>query len=278
MKIIRKTVKFHNNSHLTLLYLQSSIRIKLMNILAIGAHPDDIELGCGGLMLKARKQGHNVFMYNITRGSASGDPTERTQELIQSAKFVQASALWVDNFKDTELSLTSELINHIEFIINKSRADIIYTHSCSDTHHDHRAVADATIEAGRFIPNIFSYEIPGTKTFKPQMYYDISAVIDDKIQLINIFYSQKEKMFIQSSAIRGLAQYRALQSKLNTSVTHVEAFEVLKLSFENEFKMLSTQLHEKQHNHCNIHVDNYMVEHAVDSLPSLSPTMLIRKL
>jgi LmbE family N-acetylglucosaminyl deacetylase len=45
-----------------------------MNILAIGAHPDDIELGCGGLLLKAVRQGHSVWMYTLTRGAASGDP------------------------------------------------------------------------------------------------------------------------------------------------------------------------------------------------------------
>ena len=52
-----------------------------MNILAIGAHPDDIELGCGGTLLKAVRQGHKVYMYNVTRGSASGDPDMRVQEL-----------------------------------------------------------------------------------------------------------------------------------------------------------------------------------------------------
>jgi LmbE family N-acetylglucosaminyl deacetylase len=53
-----------------------------MKIVAIGAHPDDIELGCGGLVLKAVRNGHNVYMYTLTRGSASGDPKERTKELI----------------------------------------------------------------------------------------------------------------------------------------------------------------------------------------------------
>jgi LmbE family N-acetylglucosaminyl deacetylase len=50
----------------------------VMNILAIGAHPDDIELGCGGLLLKASRQDrHNIFMYTLTRGGASGDPEQR---------------------------------------------------------------------------------------------------------------------------------------------------------------------------------------------------------
>jgi LmbE family N-acetylglucosaminyl deacetylase len=211
-----------------------------MNILAIGAHPDDVELGCGGLLLKAAKNGHNVFVYTLTKGAASGDPYERTRELKYSADFIGVKISWIDDFEDTKLSLDNELINHIEFIINKSKADIVYTHSLSDTHHDHRAVAAATIEAGRLVNNILSYENSVTKDFKPQVYYDITDVIEDKIELINLFITQKDKMFLQSNAIKGLAQYRALQSRMNTSITSVEAFEVIKLSFTKNFNLIET--------------------------------------
>jgi LmbE family N-acetylglucosaminyl deacetylase len=211
----------------------------MMNILAIGAHPDDVELGCGGLLLKASRQGHhNIFMYILTRGGASGDPEERTKELMQSAKFIGAKRLWIDNFDDTKLSLSSDLINHIEFFIKKADPDIVLTHSLGDTHHDHRAIAASTMEAGRFVANILAYEIPVTRDFNPQVYYDISDVIDDKIKLINIFWSQRSKMFLKSNAIRGLGEYRALQSRFNNTVTCVEAFEVQKLFFGKEFKLL----------------------------------------
>lgn len=211
-----------------------------MNILAIGAHPDDIELGCGGLLLKAARQDHhNIFMYTLTRGGASGDPEERTKELMQSAKSIGAKRLWIDNFEDTKLSLSSDLINHIEFFIKRADPDIVLTHSLGDTHHDHRAIAASTMEAGRFVPNILAYEIPVTRDFKPQVYYDISDVIEDKIELINIFLSQRSKSFLQSNAIRGLAQYRALQSRFDNSVSCVEAFEVQKLFFGKDFKLLN---------------------------------------
>ena len=212
----------------------------MMNILAIGAHPDDIELGCGGLLLKASRQDrHNIFMYTLTRGGASGDPEERTNELIESARFIGAKRLWIDNFEDTKLSLSSDLINHIEFFIKRADPDIVLTHSLGDTHHDHRAIAASTMEAGRFVPNILAYEIPVTREFKPQVYYDISDVIDGKIELINIFLSQRSKSFLQSNAIRGLAQYRALQSRFDNSVSCVEAFEVQKLFFGKDFKLLN---------------------------------------
>ena len=48
-----------------------------MNILAIGAHPDDIELGCGGLLIKAVRNGHSVYLYNLTQGEKAGDSSTK---------------------------------------------------------------------------------------------------------------------------------------------------------------------------------------------------------
>jgi LmbE family N-acetylglucosaminyl deacetylase len=217
-----------------------------MNILAIGAHPDDIELGCGGLITKAVRNGHNVFMSTLTRGEASGDPDQRTEELIKSSKFIGATALWVDNFPDTHLSVKSELINHIEIFINRSHADLVITHSQYDTHHDHRAVGTSTLEAGRFVPNIIAYENPLTRDFKPQVFYDISDVIDEKVKIIEYFKSQRDKIYLHANAIKGLAAYRALQSRLNASqdieeLTHVEAFEVLKMCIDKGFILANSR-------------------------------------
>jgi LmbE family N-acetylglucosaminyl deacetylase len=208
-----------------------------MNILAIGAHPDDIELGCGGLLMKSAKQGHKVFMYALTKGAASGDPIQRTHELQESAKFIGADNLWIDNFQDTKLSVTDELINHIEHIINKAQPDLILTHSNGDIHHDHRAIALSTVEAGRYFSNVLAYEIPLTKNFSPQVFFDVSDVIDKKVRLIEIFWSQHSKLYLKANAIKGLAEYRALQSRLNTTASHVEAFEVLKLCLTYDFAL-----------------------------------------
>ena len=209
-----------------------------MKILAIGAHPDDIELGCGGLLIKAARHGHEVHMYSLTRGAASGDPNQRTKELMQSAKFIGAKNLWIDNFDDSKLNVGSDLINHIEFFINKVDPELIITHSHGDVHHDHRAIALSTVEAGRFVSNILSYEIPLTKNFSPQVFFDITDVVDDKVELVKIFWSQQSKLYLKANGIKGLAEYRALQSRLNSTVNYVEAFEVLKLCLDKEFKLL----------------------------------------
>jgi LmbE family N-acetylglucosaminyl deacetylase len=209
-----------------------------MNILAIGAHPDDIELGCGGTLIKAAREGHNVFMYTLTRGGASGKPAERTEELKQSAKFIGAKDLKIDDFEDTQLTPGPELINHVEAYINFADPDVIFTHSTKDIHHDHRAIATATVEAGRYSSNILAYEIPLTKEFQPEVYYDISDVIDEKVELIEIFWSQNSKLYLKANAIKGLAEYRALQSRMSTSVNYVETFEVVKLCLDRQFRLM----------------------------------------
>lgn len=206
-----------------------------MNILCIGAHPDDIELGCGGTIIKASREGHRVFMYVLTRGGASGDPLQRTRELIASAHYIGAEKLWADSFEDSKITVGSKLINHIEYFINKAAPDIILTHSLEDYHHDHRAIAEATMEASRFSQNVFAYEVPITKKFTPQAYYDISDVLEEKVELIKVFESQRNKLFTTTHAVTGLAEYRAFQNRMNGSFSAVEAFEILKICFGKDF-------------------------------------------
>ncbi|VFJ13120.1 PIG-L deacetylase family protein [Candidatus Nitrosocosmicus franklandus] len=212
-----------------------------MNILAIGAHPDDIELGCGGTLLKAARSGVNVFMYIVTRGSSAGSVVKRSNEIISSAKYIGAKAIWIDDYEDSAVYLTKELINSIEFFIRKTQADVIYTHPIKDNHHDHRAICEATVEAGRFTPNIFAYENPSTKNFAPVLYSDISDVILEKIRLIELYGSQKSKVFLSSNSVKAVAEHRAIQTRLDPKLTHVEAFEVLKMMMNTDHTLLPTR-------------------------------------
>jgi LmbE family N-acetylglucosaminyl deacetylase len=213
-----------------------------MNILAIGAHPDDIELGCGGLLIKAARNGHSVYLYNLTQGEKAGNPEERTEELKKSAKYIGAKTLLIDRFLDTKLSLSDDLINHIESCIDICKPDLVITHPMTDTHHDHRATAEATIEAGRNVPNILAYEMPLTKGFDPHLYYDISDAMDAKLELLSLFKSQSHKFFLESKAIRGLAQYRALQSRLGSNIAYSESFQIAKVSLDGNFTLWNKPL------------------------------------
>jgi LmbE family N-acetylglucosaminyl deacetylase len=70
-----------------------------MKILAIGAHPDDIELGCGGFLIRVAIQGHHIYMYTLTHGEASGNPEKRAMEIEQSSKIIGAKRFGSITFK-----------------------------------------------------------------------------------------------------------------------------------------------------------------------------------
>jgi LmbE family N-acetylglucosaminyl deacetylase len=156
-----------------------------------------------------------------------------------SARYIGAKAVYVDRFPDTQLTLTSDLVNHIESCVNICRPDLVVTHPTTDTHHDHQVVAEASIEAGRNVSSILSYEMPLTKGFDPHIYYDISDSMDAKLELLSLFRSQSHKTFLESRAIRGLAQYRALQSKLGSDVSYAESFHVVKIALDGNFALLN---------------------------------------
>lgn len=156
---------------------------------------------------------------------------------MRSAKFLGSKGVRIGDFEDAKLEVNDKLINFIETYIDEVEPDVILTHFHGDVHHDHRAVALATQEAARFNSNILAYEIPLTRNFDPKVYYDVSDVIDDKIELIRTYWSQQNKLYVKATAIKGLAAFRALQSRLNTSINYVEAFDVVKVCLDSEFKL-----------------------------------------
>ena len=112
-----------------------------MNILAIGAHPDDIEFGCGGALLKYSGSGHNVFFLVLTKGDLGGDPVVRLREQKEAALFLGAKDVFWGNFNDTELLGTRETILKIEEVLNKVSSDVLFLNYYNDVHQDHRAAS-----------------------------------------------------------------------------------------------------------------------------------------
>ncbi len=81
--------------------------------------------------------------------------------------------------------------------------------------------------------------MPLTKGFDPHIYYDISDTMDAKLELLSLFQSQSHKMFLESKAIKGLAQYRALQSRLGSDVSYAESFQIVKVALDGNFAFLN---------------------------------------
>ena len=95
-----------------------------MNILAVGAHPDDIEFGCGGALLKYSLSGHHIFPLVLTKGNVGGDPSIRSREQEEAASFLGARQVFWGGFNDTELIDSRETIQRIEEVMRKVSPDV----------------------------------------------------------------------------------------------------------------------------------------------------------
>jgi LmbE family N-acetylglucosaminyl deacetylase len=202
-----------------------------MNVIAIGAHPDDIEYGCGGTVMKHIKSGDKVHFIILSRGEKSGNADVRAGEALRSAKTMGATLHQFD-YPDTQIPQNHEVIDRIEKIIHEVNPRRIYTHSVKDTHQDHRNVAYATLAAARNVPEIFFYESPSLYLdFNANYYVDISGFVDRKLDALNTFVTQNGKDYMKIEAIRGLAQFRGLA----TFVKYAEAFETFRILKKDDF-------------------------------------------
>jgi len=197
-----------------------------MNILAVGSHPDDIELGCFGVLALHHNHKDKIFGIVISNGELGGNPKERKKESKSSAKLIDMK-LFFGNFPDGKIPDTIDTINFIEKIINKYSIDIIYTHTINDRHQDHRNVAKATISASRFVDEVYSYESPSSLTsFSPQVFVDVTSTIETKKQALSLQKTQIKRYYMEIQSSEGLAKYRAFQSGKKSEFC--EAFEVVR--------------------------------------------------
>jgi LmbE family N-acetylglucosaminyl deacetylase len=196
-------------------------------VLAIGAHPDDVEIGCGGILLRHSAQGDEVNVLTLTGGEAGGAVAERAIESQRAAELMSAR-LFHAELADTSLSVSDGgiMIGTIERVIAEIRPTVIYTHSRHDIHQDHRNVHDATLVAARRVPRIYCYEAPsGNIDFKPTRFVGIDEWVDRKLEVIGAYSSQvKIRSYLQEDLLRATARY---WSRFGAS-HYVEPLEVIR--------------------------------------------------
>jgi len=201
---------------------------EIMNILAIGAHPDDIEYGCGGFLLKAVENGDKVYLFILTRGEGGGDPEIREKEQEKAARLLGVQKLFWGNFPDTQLPGANVLIPKIEEILHLVKPDEVYVNYYDDTHQDHRAVAAAAISATRYVKNVLFYEDYTTSNFEPNLFVEIENILERKIELLKCHYSQMSRIYPTGldilESVRAIANFRGFQGK----VKYAEGFKALR--------------------------------------------------
>ncbi|MDE1162232.1 MAG: PIG-L family deacetylase [Acidobacteriaceae bacterium] len=162
-------------------------------ILAIGAHPDDVEIGCGGALARHAAQGEAIMILTLTRGAIGGDIERRSQESHRVAELLGAQLVFGE-LNDGQISEGVETITLIEDAIKAFHPTHIYTHTCHDTHQDHRATHHAAMVAARHVKNFYCYQSPSsTVDFRPNYFVDISAFMESKLELIAAYESQTSR-------------------------------------------------------------------------------------
>ena len=195
-----------------------------MRILAIGSHPDDIEFGCAGTLIKAGQNGHETSILVMTRGGHGEREEVRVTEQEEAARLMGIKTVFWGDYEDTRIPMSTEIIQFIESVIGKVEPDLIFVHSPHDTHQDHRHLAQATNSATRYIKNVLYYEGPTTQDFGPAVFEDIGGIIEEKLSALEAHSSQVMKTHIEDQSIldvaRSTANYRGIQSR----VKYAEAF------------------------------------------------------
>lgn len=174
-----------------------------MKALAIGAHFDDLEIGCSGTLIKHALRGDQVKMLVVTKSSyqgINGDTVRQEQTAMEegekAAKLVGAEmvCLGFDTFHvPFDEAVTSQIMQAVE----EYEADIVYCHWMNDIHRDHQNVGKATLMAARHVPRVLMYRsnyYDSHDTFRGNFYSDISDVMERKIEVIKVHQSELERV------------------------------------------------------------------------------------
>lgn len=187
-----------------------------MRVLAIGCHPDDIEVSCAGTLAKYKKEGHEIILCHVANGNMGhvmimpGELREiREKEAENSGKLIGAEVLTCDIDDVVIFSGKKEQRDKVIDIIRFAQPDIIITHSPNDYMPDHVEVSKLVFDAA-FVASIPHYETEQkaiTKitpiyymdhlagiNFSPTEYVDITDTMEIKLQMLEMHVSQMKWM------------------------------------------------------------------------------------
>jgi LmbE family N-acetylglucosaminyl deacetylase len=200
-----------------------------VNVLAVGAHPDDVELGCGATLARHAHRGDQITILVMTDGGlGSLDGMSRRSEQAEAARQLGATLRW-GGYEDGAVDDGPEAIRIIDEAIAASGADVLYTHTVDDTHQDHRATATASLAAGRRLTTILQYETPSTRHFDPTVYVDVDETIEAKLAVLRAHMSQVLRGGpVDLEAIEAQARFRGSQGR----VRFAEAFVPVRVTWD----------------------------------------------
>jgi bacillithiol biosynthesis deacetylase BshB1 len=194
-----------------------------MRILAVGAHPDDVEFGCAPVLIQEVRRGHEVRILVTSKGEAasSGTPAERAQEARDAARIIGAAIHFIDLGGDCNIQYTPANAMAVAREIRQFRPDcVLAPHPGENQHPDHSVVGRLTRDAARLarygglaqlqelpphpIASLYFYAITQVFVDPPPVVIDVSPVYADWQTAIACHQSQ-----MHTRAYPGLVTARA---------------------------------------------------------------------
>ena len=199
-----------------------------LSIVAVGAHPDDIELSMAGLLLRFARAGHAVTWIIATDGAAGNGGRDKRLAAMRATEAQAAAAsagatLIQCGFPDGQLAWDPEAPAIIGQHLNQLRPDLVVTHALNDYHTDHRVAARIVSDTAPLgIPILRADNMLGLY-FSPDILVDISEVFEAKLSALALHESQIMPSF--QEAVTTWNRFRGLQSN-KAKFAHAEAYSI----------------------------------------------------
>jgi LmbE family N-acetylglucosaminyl deacetylase len=195
-------------------------------ILCLGAHPDDIEIGCGATLLRIIDEVPKTELYWVVFSGNERRQKEATESATKFLAKVKTKKVVTKDFRDSYFPFIGEKIkDYFEELEDEFQPDIIFTHYVNDAHQDHRLISNLTWNT--FRNNlVLEYEIPkyDGDLSTPNVYAHVNDFVTKrKIDLImKCFPSQKERKWFNEETFQAILTLRGMES--NSPTRYAEAF------------------------------------------------------
>jgi LmbE family N-acetylglucosaminyl deacetylase len=176
------------------------------SILAIGAHPDDIEFSCFGFLLKQQKTGSKINVYIVSPDSLTDNPItdKRIQESLESFSLIPNANVLIRNKNNINNEDYQSISDDIRHLVNVNKIDLVLVHYPNDTMQEHRLLHDIVMTALRRLPvSIFLYKSPSTShNFIPNLISNIKDEYSIKFDALKKHKSQSNKEYMSEESIK----------------------------------------------------------------------------
>lgn len=179
----------------------------MLDVLAIGAHPDDVEIGMGASLIKLKQEGFKTGILDLTDGEPTpfGTVEKRKKEREEAAEKLNLDFRRTLDLPNRYLQDTIEARKKVAAVIRETRAHLLFFSHWEDAHPDHKAAVDIC-EASRFYSKLTKTDIKGEPYYPLKVFYyyashlrvrespsfimDVSDLFDQKIEVIKSYKSQ----------------------------------------------------------------------------------------